>query len=236
MIAVPVISDKPHFADILKSSELFKQCSRVGIDELFEKSIKLNLTSGAGLFEEKMRPSGLYIVTSGLLQMYKSLGNGKELLIKIAKPGEVIGLPCMLLDKHYPYSIRSVSNATIFIIPKSTAEKFIAMYPSITEGMLKILSKDLLSAWSEIINSQTKSVLEKLASTLLILSELEPLNGSNGKLQVDRKDLVKIVGSSRETISRMLTELERKEVISKDNNGVTILDNDKLRNLAGRDL
>lgn len=185
------------------------------------------------MFEEKMRPSGIYVVTSGLLQMYKSLGNGKELLIKLIKPGQIIGLPCLLLEKHYPYSIRSVSDSTIFIIPKSTAEKFISMYPSITEGMLRVLSEDLLSAWSEIIDSQTKSVIEKLASTLIVLSKLEPLNGSDIILNIDRKDLVMLVGSSRETISRMLTEMERKHIISKNNGTIKILDKDKLCDIAG---
>jgi CRP/FNR family transcriptional regulator len=182
-----------------------------------------------GLFIEGSIPRGVYCVNAGKVKVFTLGDEGKEQIIHVAKEGEIIGFRSMFSGDAYKVSATTLEDSNICFIHRDQFLNMIDTNPSLRNGIMRELSKELGERAVFITNMAQKSVRERLAFVLLILQEVyehEPINMS-------REDMANFVGTATETLIRLLKEFKEDGYIETATRKLTIINKDGLLKLAG---
>lgn len=192
------------------------------------------LTHGISLKKEEFlyRPledsSSLYILNQGKIKIYRSSESGKEQIQRILYPGDFTGeLALFNQTKHDSYAM-ALEDTEICSITREDLQSLLLKYPVISIKILEEFSERLLQSERQASRYATEKVESRLAMYLA-----ETMNRQGGestfKLPMTKKDLASYLGTTPETISRKLVDLEDMDLISQGSQGtVTILNLDGL--------
>lgn len=185
---------------------------------------------GQVIFHEGTRPSGLHCISSGKVKVSKMGSDGKEQIIRLAKPGDVVGYRALMADTNYSASAVALDDAVVCFIPKSQFLELIATNNDFSSGLMKLFSKALGEAEERMVQMAYKPVRERLAEALLLLQKTyqQQEEADTFTIAISREDLASIVGTAKETTIRLLSEFKDEKIITTKGSSITILDPDKL--------
>lgn len=168
-------------------------------------------------------------MNQGKVKIFTRGDEGKEQIIHIAKEGEIIGFRAMFSGEPYKVSASTLEESNICFIGKEDFLNMIDENPSLRNGIIKELSKELGDRAIFITNLAQKSVRERLAFALLILGDIY------GKEQINltREDMANFVGTATETLIRLLKDLKDDGMIEIHTRKLEIINKEKLIQLAG---
>ena len=155
---------------------------------------------------------------------------GKEQIIHIAKEGEIIGFRAMFSGEAYKVSALTLEECNICYIAKDDFLNMIDTNPTLRNGIMKELSKELGDRAVFITNMAQKSVRERLAFALLILGDIY----GDEQINLTREDMANFVGTATETLIRLLKDFKDEGIIEIHTRKLEILDQEKLIHLAGK--
>ena len=181
------------------------------------------------LFIEGSFPRGVYCLNQGKVKVFARGDEGKEQIIHIAKEGEIIGFRAMFSGDMYKVSATALEDANICFISKDDFLDMIDTNPTLRNGIMRELSKELGERAVFITNMAQKSVRERLAAALIILDDVY----SGEQINLTREDLANFVGTATETLIRLLKDLKEEGVIDIHTRKLEIIDKDKLMKIAG---
>ena len=181
------------------------------------------------LFIEGSFPRGVYCLNQGKVKVFARGDEGKEQIIHIAKEGEIIGFRAMFSGDMYKVSATALEDANICFISKDDFLDMIDTNPTLRNGIMRELSKELGERAVFITNMAQKSVRERLAAALIILDDVY----SGEQINLTREDLANFVGTATETLIRLLKDLKEECVIDIHTRKLEIIDKDKLMKIAG---
>jgi CRP/FNR family transcriptional regulator len=153
---------------------------------------------------------------------------GKEQIIHIAKEGEIIGFRAMFSGESYKVSATSLEESNICFISKDDFLNMIDTNPTLRNGIMRELSKELADRAIFITNLAQKSVRERLAFALLILNDV--YNGD--EINLTREDMANFVGTATETLIRLLKDFKEEGLIEIHTRKLEIVDKAKLERVA----
>lgn len=180
---------------------------------------------GSLLFVEGEASRGVFILCKGKVKLTTSSSEGRTLIVRIAEAGEVLGGSAVLLDRPYEISAETLEPCQMNFIRK---EEFLAWVQNDREAMMSVarqLSQDYYVAQREIRSfglAQTTS--EKLARLVLDWCDSRGEATDRGirlKVLLTHEEIAQMIGTTRETVTRLLTSLRAKKVI--DIKGSTFL-------------
>jgi CRP/FNR family transcriptional regulator len=183
------------------------------------------------IFNEGDPGNGFYIVEKGKVKIYKLSLEGKEQILHIYGPGKPFGEVPVFEGHHFPASAVAIKKSQIFFIPR---EKFVALIsetPALAMNMLGMLSMRLREFTIQIENLSLKEVPARLASYFLTLSS-EQKNKEKVELPISKAQLANLIGTTPETISRMLKKMAESDLIAVDNKTILIQDPEGLLDLS----
>jgi CRP/FNR family transcriptional regulator, cyclic AMP receptor protein len=172
---------------------------------------------GSLLFVEGEEPRGIFILCSGRAKLTTSSTEGKTLIVKIAEPGEVLGASATILGKPYEVSAETIEPSQLNFIKREDFLKFLNSHAEACMHTAQQLSEKYHSAQREIRSlglSQTTS--EKLARLLLDWCERtgeETARGTRLKVLLTHEEIAQMIGTTRETVTRLLSDFKRKKII-----------------------
>ncbi|MCC6700501.1 MAG: Crp/Fnr family transcriptional regulator [Fluviicola sp.] len=181
------------------------------------------------LFVEGSYPRGVFCVNHGKVKIYALGDEGKEQIVHIAKEGEVVGFRSMLSGEPYKLSASTLEDANICFVAKDDFLNMLDTNTGMRNAVLKELSKELGERAIFITNLAQKSVRERLAYSLMLLSDIygeDPIN-------LTREDLANFVGTATETLIRLLKDFKEEGLIDVQTRKVFIANMDGIINLAG---
>ncbi|MDP9191421.1 MAG: Crp/Fnr family transcriptional regulator [Acidobacteriota bacterium] len=172
---------------------------------------------GSLLFVEGEQPRGVFILCSGKAKITTSSSEGRTLIIKIASPGEILGVSAAILGKPYEVSAETLEASQVSFIRRDDFLRFLNAYSEACMHTAEQLSQKYESAQREIRTlglSQTTS--EKLAKLLLDWSASGEETPQGMRLQVllTHEEIGQMIGTTRETVTRLLSDFKRKKLIS----------------------
>jgi CRP/FNR family cyclic AMP-dependent transcriptional regulator len=180
---------------------------------------------GSLLFVEGEQPRGVFIICSGRVKLTTSSTEGRTLIVKIAEEGEVLGASATILGKAYEVSAETIEPAQVNFIKRDDFLKFLNTSPEACMHTAQQLSEKYHSAQREIRTlglAQTTS--EKLAKLILDWcdrnGEVTP-KGVRLKVLLTHEEIAQMIGTTRETVTRLLSDFKRKKMI--DVKGSTLL-------------
>ena len=180
---------------------------------------------GALLFVEGQVPRGIYILCQGRAKLMATNRDGKTFIMKIAEPGEILGLHAAISGKPYELTVETLQPSQLAFVAR---EDFLLWLQQNGDACLQAatqLSKDCQSAY-DVIRSigLSHSVTEKLARLLLQWSsDAKMVDGAlRLKLALTHEEMAQLIGTTRETVTRMLKDLERQGLIHIDGKEVVV--------------
>jgi CRP/FNR family transcriptional regulator len=190
--------------------------------------------TGELIFKQGGVPFGLFILFQGKVKISKTGNDGRELIVRLAKEGDIIGYRALLGEDNYFCSATAIDNVQICFIPKDSLFKLIAKSPDIAFKLMKIFAADLRKAESNSTALTQKQVRQRVAEALLLLKEIYAFeaDGFTLNIKLTREEFASIAGTVRETATKLLSEFKSNGLIELDNKRIKILDLIRLREMA----
>ncbi len=216
------------------------QCSRQSLSEMGPRHSN-RFKKGQILFFEGNRPNGLFCVGKGTLKLYKTGSTGKEQIIRLVFPGDILGYRALIADEPYSATAEALEEGEACIITRDEFQSLLDQNPAFSQTLLKALCQDLGIMRDRLLQMAQKSVRERLAETLLLLLETgekhQPIQPFGDRwiipINLPREDLANIAGTSTETVIRLLTEFKNEGLVETVGKQTHILDRKELRRVAG---
>lgn len=191
---------------------------------------------GSLLFVEGEQPRGVFILCSGRAKLTTSSSEGKILIVKIAEPGEVLGASATILGKPYEVSAETLEPAQLNFIKREDFMRFISANAEVCMHTAQQLSEKYHSAQREIRSlGLAQTTGEKLAKLMLDWcnnnSEETP-KGIRLKVLLTHEEIAQMIGTTRETVTRLLSDLKRRKIIEVKGSTVLVLRKDELHNMV----
>lgn len=172
---------------------------------------------GSILFMEKQEPQGVFLLCEGEVKLTISSSEGKTLILRIAKPGEILGLVSTLSAKPYEVTAETLRPCHMVYIRRDDFMRLLAHHPEFLQGVVKQLSSNYQNACDQLRTvGLSSSAPEKLARMLLEWSAgaTDKGPGAEIKMPLTHEEIAELIGSSRETVTRTLSEFKSKRLLS----------------------
>src|SRR3974390_1454308 len=171
---------------------------------------------GATLFVEGQPARGVFILCSGRLKLSTSSADGKTLILRIAEPGEVLGLPATVTGTCYELTADVIEPAQANFIARNDFLSFLRDNGDAALRVAQQLGETYHSAISEMRTiGLSHSAGEKLARFLLEWAANYPEEKGQVriKLTLTHEEIAQMIGSSRETVTRLLADFRKKQLL-----------------------
>jgi CRP/FNR family transcriptional regulator len=184
------------------------------------------------LFVEGEQARGVFVLCSGKVKLTTSSSEGRTLIVRIAGAGEVLGASAVLLQKAYEMSAETVEPCQVNFI---RTEEFMSWIQNDRDAMMSVarqLSGDYYAAQREIrAFGLAQTTTEKLARLVLDWCDTSGEKTDRGvrlKVLLTHEEIAQMIGTTRETVTRLLTSLKSKKVIEVKGSTVNVVKMDAL--------
>lgn len=181
--------------------------------------------AGTTLFLEGQMPNALYQLKSGCIKLSWNSPAGKEVIHELLVPGDVFDLPSCLDGSPYPLAGRALSNCDAEVW--SISRGMVLEDPELMSGCQRLMLRQLRDQRSHPVASATERVEVRVIRALLWLSER--LGGPRFPLLLTRQELADWVGTTTETVIRILSQFRRRGWIEEQQGWLTLLEVTDLR-------
>lgn len=202
---------------------------------LNQVSHKSTLAAGTILFVEGQSPRGMFILCSGRVNLSTTSREGKVLILKTVEAGETLGLSAAVSGVGYEVTAETSTPCQLNFIDRKHLLELLQSHPEVGLQTALSLSRDFQSAYRDIHDLVlTRSSAGKLAR--LLLSQSAPANPETIEIRISssmtHEEMAHRIGSSRETVTRLLSDLKRKQLIRLEGPTLVIRNRSALEALA----
>lgn len=190
---------------------------------------------GAVLFVEGEAARGLFVLCSGQAKLTTSSPHGRSVIVRVADAGEVLGLSAVIANHAYEVSAETVAPSQVNFLPQADFLRFLQENGEVSLRVAEHLSMELRRAYHQVARiALAPSARAKLAGLLLDWSSRDGRPASKGvsfHLPLTHEEMGEIIGSSRETVTRLLADFRRRGLIRIRGTSVTVADPSRLKTL-----
>lgn len=190
---------------------------------------------GEILFQEGDKVKGIYFVYSGLVKVHKHWNEDKELILRFANNGAIVGHRGLGGDNYYPISATALEPTTVCFLDLDFFKSSLKVNLDFTINLLNFFAEELKESEKRMRNLAHMSVKGRIAYAFLLLKQKFGLS-ANGHLNItlSRQDLASYVGATYETVFRTLGELSNEKVIQLHGKHITLLNEKTLVSLSNK--
>lgn len=213
---------------------VFCDLNKTDLEELDDAKSCGTYKKGQLIFNEGARPQGLYCVNEGKIKVFKTGDDGKEQILRLEKPGSILGYRSILSGDSYSASATALEESKICFIPKSVVLSILDHNSALSFQVMKLLSHDLRNAEERITALAQKPVRERLAEALLFIKETYGFeaDGQTINIMLTREELANIVGTATETLIRLLADFKSDKLVELEGKKIRLVDLKGLIRLA----
>lgn len=205
--------------------EFFNKLSPEAMKDLSSMAFASSYPSGMILFSEKEAAPGLYIILEGEVKLSMNSSDGRRLILRIAKKGEILGLASALSGKPCEMTAETLYPAKIAPVSRRDFLNFLSRHPEVYQTVTEELSRDYTMACEQLRTvGLSNSAPEKLARLLLEWSE----NGKTTdgaihfRFPLTHGEIGEFIGASRETVTRTLSVFKSRHLVAFHGSTLTI--------------
>jgi len=172
---------------------------------------------GAVLFVEGETPRGLFILCSGEAKLTAGSRQGESIILRLAESGELLGLSSLIAGSPYAATAETLTPAQVAFIPARKFQRFLRTHPDVSLRVAEHLSMELHKSWEQArLLALAPSTRSKLAQLLLEWADEHGTAEEEGvavPFHMTHEEIGRIIGASRETVSRLLSDFKRRRLI-----------------------
>ncbi|MCO6460133.1 MAG: Crp/Fnr family transcriptional regulator [Saprospiraceae bacterium] len=214
----------------LKGHSVFSVLSDEQIEKINHHKSCAIYKKGQYLFTQFSRPVGLFCIYTGKIKLSTIGTDGKEQIIRLAKDGDIIGYRALMTEEHHRLSAIALEDSSVCLIEKDFFVKLAFQEPQLSKRVFKLISEDLRKAEEQIVSLSQKNVRERIAEALLFLKATYGLeaDGKTLSVRLSREDFADYIGTSTESVIRLLSELNSSGIIELVGKKILINDIERL--------
>ena len=216
-----------------RSCFLCRQCLPEWIPAIEANKQTFNYKKGELIFSENEKVEGMYFVYDGIVKVHKKWGKEKELIIRFAKSGDIIGHRGLGTELVYPVSATALEVTTVCFIDMAFFKTTLKVNNAFTFELLMFYAEELQRSEKKMSNLAHMQVKGRIAFSLLALkSKFGITSDGNIDILLSRQDLASYAGTTYETVFRILNEFVQEEFIKVANKNINIVDEQGLISLT----
>lgn len=215
--------------------EFFNKLSPLAMKDLASMTFASSYPAGMILFSEKDAAPGIYIVLEGEVKLSMNSSDGRRLILRIARKGEILGLASALSGKPCEMTAETLYPARIAPIVRKDFLNFLSRYPEAYQAVTEELSRDYTMACEQLRTvGLSNSAPEKLARLLLEWSQNGKTTecGTHIRFPLTHGEIGEFIGASRETVTRTLGVFKSRHLVAFHGSTLTIPSKAALESLA----
>lgn len=219
----------------LRTIDLFAELPDAELAKVAAVTYERRYRRGSIVFSEGEPGEAVYFIKSGRVKVSKVTPDGREHIIKIWEAGYPFGLVVLLDKAPYPATAEALEESVVWLIRVSDFDRVLDETPRLALQMLGEVGVRLRKAQVRVQDMAVKSSHGRLAGFLLGLAREQGAPGAKGSsfdLGLTHQELGNLIGASRETVTRILSDFRREKAIEIVGNTVTIIDENKLESWA----
>jgi CRP/FNR family cyclic AMP-dependent transcriptional regulator len=228
------VADREQSAvDLLRSVPLFADLEAGELERFSRVAVPRTYPAGTRVFHEGDSSDACYIVREGSFRITREHSDGRAITLATLGPGEIFGELAMLDGDERSASAEALTDGEVLALPAGDVRSLLGRHPEISLKLVAGLVRRLRAANVRLSRQSFQTVPSRVAGILAQLTrEAHDGDGEEAEvtIRMNQTDLAQLAGTSRESVSRFLAELERAGVVRSGRGRVTVLDPSKLRN------
>ena len=222
--------------ELLRSVPLFADLEEGELERFSQVAVPRSFPAGTRVFHEGDSSDACYIVREGSFRVTREHSDGRAITLATLGPGEIFGELAMLDGDTRSASAESITDGTLLALPANDVRSLLGRNPEIALKLVAGLVRRLRAANMRLSRQSFQTVPSRVAGILAQLSRDGQENKDSDAemtevtIRMNQTDLAQLAGTSRESVSRFLAELERAGVVRSGRGRVTVLQPNKLRN------
>jgi CRP/FNR family transcriptional regulator len=218
--------------ELLRSVPLFSDLEQGELERFSRVAVPRTFPSSTRVFHEGDRSDACYIVRSGSFRVTREHSDGLAITLATLGPGDIFGELAMLDGEVRSASVEALVDGELLALPAGEVRALLGRHPEITVKLVAALVRRLRSANERISRQSFQTVPSRVAGVLsqLVADEVGEGDGGEVTIRMNQADLAQLAGTSRESVSRFLADLERAGIVRPGRGRVTVLDPPKLDN------
>lgn len=194
------------------------------VETLLAGSIRMDVPAGSLIYRGDESPR-VFVVVDGLVRVFLSSPEGRQVTVRYARPGDVAGL-ALVLGGPAPESIQAMTGASVVAFRVATLRQLIGSDPLVARSCAEELTRQLYEALGNLSEQAFAAVRQRLARHLLDLAAID--DRSRLVVRATQQDLADAVASVREVVTRNLHELQDEGLIEIARDEIVLLDPEQL--------
>jgi CRP-like cAMP-binding protein len=212
---------------------LTKNCLKEWQPTILEHQKTFKVKKGETIFKEGDKVTGVFFVNSGNVKVHKRWDADKELIIRFAKTGSIVGHRGIGSHLVYPVSATALENGIICYVDMDFFEATLKVNTDFTYKLLMFFAEELRESERKMRNLAHMSVKGRVAEALITLKN-QFGSTDTGFINIDlsRQDLASFAGATYETVFRVINELVHDKLVALSGKSIAIINNHDLLRLT----
>jgi CRP/FNR family transcriptional regulator, cyclic AMP receptor protein len=211
--------------ELIRRVPLFSMLTPSQAESVAEAVIKRRFKRGELIVEQGKKSNALFIILTGRSRVLTTDTRGREVILANLSPGDYIGEMSLIDNEPHSASVRAEVQTDVLMLGRVEFARCLPENTSMAYAVMKGLVQRLRHADRKIESLALMDVYGRVARALIEASETDAEGQCVIRDKVSRQDLAKMVGASREMVSRVMKDLEERGYIETlDNNSVLIKD------------
>ena len=208
--------------DLIRRVPLFSMLTSDQAEAVAEGVVKRRYRRGEIVVEQGRKSNALFIFLTGRARVLTSDSRGREVILAVLQPGDYVGEMSLIDNEPHSATVRAEVQTDVLVLGRAEFARCLPENSSLSYAIMRGLVQRLRNADRQIESLALLDVYGRVARTLLDMAEQE---GEQRIIRnkVSRQDLAKIVGASREMVSRVMKDLEERGYVETLDSGSVVL-------------
>lgn len=216
----------------LRHFPLFRDLSEEELEKLSEFAIRRTYPKKTVIFHEGSEKEAVYFIQEGLVKTFKTDENGHENIVSFLKRGDLFPHTGLFNDHPYPATAEAIEAAVLLALPVTPFEQFIVGSPLVSIKMMRVMSEKMTELQGKLQELTGQDVQNRGQAFLVKLAE-EYGKPHKGEMRIEfpmaHQDFANAIGTSRETVSRLLNQLRKEGILEISRMGFIVHDLEALK-------
>jgi len=211
--------------DLLRTVPIFSELSEADCEALAQLSSRRRYPKDTVVFFENDEGDSLFMIVSGRIKVTILGDDGREVILTVLGPGEFFGEMALLDDEPRSATAIAIEECELLSLQRSDFEGVLAAKPSISMALIGVLTTRLRKANHQISTLALLDVYGRVARVLLDMARDEGRRLKDGQIAFRRathQEIANRIGTTRETVTRMMKDLERQSLLRIDGREIVL--------------
>ena len=209
--------------ELLRRVPLFAMLTAAQAEAVADAIVKRRFKRGEKIVEQGKKSNALFIVLTGRARVLTADARGREVILATLQPGDYIGEMSLIDNEPHSATVRAEVQTDMLTLGRAEFARCLPENSSMSYAIMKGLVQRLRQADRKIESLALMDVYGRVARSLLEFALPDREGLLTIRERISRQDIAKMVGASREMVSRVMKDLEERGVIETQDNGSVIL-------------